>query len=113
MEIETYKSSTGKDPIWEYIESQDEKTQKKILWQLRRVDSGDIGKLIMARILEKMTTNKPDIFEMKVKYSGKEHRFLGGIVRSSFYITHAFKKKEQKTRNGDINLAQERLKRIM
>lgn len=114
MQIQLYESSSGRKLILEYIASQDdEKAKKRMVRLLERLESSSFGQLRKANILEKMITSKPDIYEAKVKHNGMEHRFLGGLVGQCYYVTHAFPKKEQKTRDKEIALAQQRLKEFM
>jgi phage-related protein len=112
MKVETYELSNGRDPVGEYVEAQDPKTQKKMLYQLERLESVDPPSLMRAGILTKITNSNPSIYELKISYNKKEHRIFGGFVDSCFWLVHAFLKKEQKTRESDIRLAEQRLKEV-
>lgn len=112
MNVETYESSNGRDPVGEYVEAQDPKTKNKMLYQLERLENGDPASLIRAGVLEKITNSNPSVYETKIPYNKKEHRIFGGFVNSCFWLVHAFLKKVQRTRDKDIKLAEQRLKEI-
>jgi phage-related protein len=109
MKVEIYELSGGRDPVGEYIEAQDPKTKNKMLYQLERLENVDPSSLMRAGILEKIKDSNPGVYELKISYNKKEHRILGGFVHSQFWLVHAFGKKQQKTKNSDIVLAEQRL----
>lgn len=112
MKVEIYQLSGGRDPIGEYMESQDLKTRNKMLYHLERLENMDPSLLMRAGILEKIRDSNPGVYEIKVSYNKKEHRIFGGFVRSAFWLVHAFTKKQQKTKDADIALAEQRLREI-
>jgi phage-related protein len=102
-----YITSSGANPVQDFLDALADKQVEKVLWVLRlikemdRVPSSYFKKLI----------NTDDIWEVRVTISGNILRVLGFMDQNSFVIlTNGFHKKSQETPRSEIDLAENRKK---
>ncbi len=117
MVVETYETAEGKSPVKEYLSSLGnqygnklgEKTKKRILKNLDRLEKEGFALLRTSDIFSKVS-GFDNIYALKTKFNGMEHRILCGKFRSAIYLLSGFSKKGQKLKDSDIETASERLK---
>lgn len=85
-----------------FLRSLDVKARKKILYNMQRVEMGEIDK----ELFEKLNEN---IWEFRTIYNGVKYRLLSfwdPDTRSLIVATHGFTKKVQKTPSKEISKAE-------
>lgn len=104
-QIVFYKTSMGRSPIDEFLDTLSSKQAQKAAWVLKLVEDLD---LVPSEYFQKMS-NTDDLWEVRVKAGSNIFRFLGFFDGSKLLVlTHVFQKKTQKTPQQAIRLAEER-----
>jgi phage-related protein len=105
IEIDFYKTDSGKNPIIEFFDSLSGKQLQKITWVLELLeDTGSISKQYFKKLI-----NTDDIWEIRIIYSGNIFRLLGFFfAKNHLILTNGFQKKTQKTPKSEIELAVKR-----
>ena len=100
--VKFYRNSrTGKEPVLEYLEKLDIKNRAKILKYIEflREHQGYLDEPYSRHIQGK-------IRELRVDFSGNRHRiFYFAFMHKVIILLHAFRKKTDKTPDGEINKA--------
>ena len=100
-EIELMENNKGKCEALEFIEKQNDKTQKKIYYVLKLVEDLEI---VPREYLKKL---KGNIYEIRIQMANNIFRFLSFFHKGNLVIvTHGFQKKSQKTPPGEIDKAE-------
>ena len=90
----------GRNPVEDYVGSMtDKKAAKKILHNLERLEQQGFGLLRASDIFSKVTD---DLYELRIPYSGLQHRIMLGKIGSKLYAIDAFSKKQQKLTQQEI-----------
>lgn len=90
------------DEAMDFIRSLPEKAQKKIVYNINRVKSGELDK----ELFEKLSDT---IWELRTIYNNVKYRLLAfwdTEIRSLVVVTHGFTKKTQKTPPKEIAKAE-------
>ena len=104
-EIKFYRTPSGSSPIEEFLDSLGAKQAQKVTWVLNLIEELDV----VPKQYFKKLSGTDDIWEVRVIQSGEIFRLLGFWEGSNFIVlVHAFKKKSQKVKRSDINLAERR-----
>ncbi len=107
--ISFYKTSSGKCPVKEHLDSLSDTQVTKITWVLKLVRE---TQNISTKYFKKLV-NTDDILEIRVSVGKNLFRFLGFIQNQELSIlTNSFQKKTQKTPGKEIKLAENRKKII-
>lgn len=106
MEIELWENTRGESPVAKFIENQEPKTRKKILWVIDRLEEEGI-KLLFTNFMKKLQGYK--IHELVIPFRGVFYRIFFVIRNHKALLIHAFKKKTNHTPRGEISIT---LKRI-
>ncbi len=107
--ISFYKTSSGKCPVKEHLDSLSDTQVTKITWVLKLVRE---TQNISTKYFKKLV-NTDDILEIRVSVGKNIFRFLGFIQNQELIIlTNSFQKKTQKTPRKEIKLAENRKKII-
>jgi len=100
-----YETSSGKSPIFEFIQSFEMKTRAKI--------TSTIDLLIEHGINLGLPYSKKlvgsDLWEIRILGTNNIRIFYVAIINRQFLLLHGFKKKKQKTDKREIDLAEKRL----
>jgi phage-related protein len=105
--IEFYRTSSGKCPVEEFLDSLSDQHAQKVVWVLRLVERMEI---VPQQYFKKLVGTS-DIWEIRAQIGGMSYRFLGFFDRSTtLVLTTGFSKKQQKTPAREIELAIERRK---
>jgi len=100
-EIELMENSKGKCEALEFIEKQNEKTQRKIEFVFKLVEDLDV---VPTEYLKKL---RGSIYEIRVQMANNIFRFLSFFHKGNLVVvTHGFQKKSQKTPQGEIDKAE-------
>lgn len=103
--IKFFKTSTGKSPVDEFLESLSTKEACKVFWVLRLV--AELPS-IPAEYFKKLK-NTDGIWEVRASQANNEFRLLGFFDDGNLVIlTNGFAKKSQKTPLEQIALAEQR-----
>ena len=104
-EIKFYKTSSGKSPIEDFLDSLSSKEVQKITWVLTLIEEMET---ISTKFYKKLT-NSDGIIEVRAQIGKNNFRFLGFEYKDTFVVlTNGFKKKDQKVPKSEITLAQQR-----
>ncbi len=104
-EIVFYRTSSGKCPVEEFLDSLPAKEARKVTWVLRLIE--DLPR-IPRQYLKKLT-NTDDIWEVRISIAGNMFRILGFWDGPRLIVlTHAFQKKTRKTPRQAIKIAEAR-----
>jgi phage-related protein len=104
-EVLFYKTSTGRSPIQDFLDSLSAKQAQKVVWVLKLVEDLDI---VPGQYFQKMA-NTDDIWEARVRVGSNIFRLLGFFDGAKLVVmSHAFQKKTQKTPRQAIQLAEQR-----
>ena len=103
--VNFYKTSEGKSPVAEFLDSLTAKEAQKVIWVLKLVEEMD---RVPATYLKKLT-NTEEIWEIRVQAGNNIFRLLGFFDGDNLVVlNHAFQKKTQKTPARDIKIAEQR-----
>jgi len=104
-EIKFYKTSSGKSPIEDFLDSLSAKEAQKVTWILSLIEEMEI---ISTKFYKKLS-NCDNIIEIRVQIGKNNFRLLGFEYDNTFVIlTNGFKKKDQKVPKYEISLAEQR-----
>lgn len=100
-----YETSSGKSPVFEFIQTFEMKTRARI--------TSTIDLLIEHGINLGLPYSKKlvgtDLWEIRILGTNNLRIFYVAIVNKQFLLLHGFKKKKQKTDKREIVLAEKRL----
>ena len=100
-----YKTTGGKSPIGDFLDTLSAKQAQKVTWVLNIIEGLEI---IPGQYFKKLV-NTDDIWEVRVKIGSNIFRLLGFFDGSKIVVlSHAFQKKTQKTPRQAIQLAEKR-----
>jgi phage-related protein len=106
-EVNFYKTSSGRSPITDFLDSLSGKELQKIAWVLEIIEEFDT----VPKQYFKKLVNTDDIWEVRVVLSSNTFRLLGFFDGKNLIIlTNGFAKKAQKTPLKEIKLAEKRKK---
>ncbi len=104
-EVIFYKTSSGRSPIEEFLDTLSSRQAQKAAWVLCLIEELDI---VPRQYFQKMV-NTDELWEARVKTGSDIFRFLGFFDGSKLIVmAHAFQKKTQKTPLQAIKLAEKR-----
>jgi phage-related protein len=100
-----YRTSSGSSPVEEFLDGLGDQHAQKVAWVLRLVERLD---RVPEQYLKKLVGTE-QIWEIRIQMGGKKFRLLGFFDGSVLLIlTSGFVKKQQKTPQKEIELAQRR-----
>ena len=103
--IRFYRTPSGRSPVEEFLDSLSDKHAQKVAWVLRLVERLDI---VPQQYFKKLV-GTDDLWEIRVQVGGNNYRFLGFFDGSALLVlTSGFSKKQQKTPQREIDLANQR-----
>lgn len=104
-QINFYRTSSGRCPVEEFLDSLNGKQAQKVVWVLQLIEDLDI---VPRQYLKKLV-NTDDIWEIRVQFGGNNFRLLGFSEGEELLIlTSGFAKKTQKTPPQEIATAEQR-----
>jgi phage-related protein len=96
-----YKTSSGKVPVQEFLDSLNSKHAQKVAWVLELIERLD---QVPVQYFKKLKSTD-DIWEVRARVGSNSFRLLGFIDNDEFVIlTNEFAKKSQKTPKKEIKL---------
>jgi phage-related protein len=103
--IEFYKTSTGKCPVEEFLDSLSDRHTQKVAWVLRLIERLEI---VPQQYLKKLAGTE-DLWEIRAQIGGNSYRLLGFFDGPQLLIlTSGFVKKQQKIPVREIEVAYRR-----
>jgi phage-related protein len=109
-EIQFYRSSSGRCPIEEYLDSLSGKQVQKVAWVLKIIEEWEV---VPTKYFKKLV-NTDEIWEVRVQLGNNIFRLLGFWEdKQVVVLTHGFTKKAQKTPKNEIELAEQRKKEYL
>ncbi len=104
-EIVFYKTSSGKSPVEEFLDSLSSKEAQKVAWVLSLIEDMES---VSTKFYKKLS-NSGGIIEVRAQIGKNNFRLLGFEDNGTFVVlTNGFKKKDQKVPKSEISLAQQR-----
>lgn len=98
-----YRTSDGRCPMQEFLDSLPGKTARKVAWVLRLVEDLDI---VPALYFKKLVGTE-EIWECRIAFGSNAYRiFCFFVEKSVIVLTHGFVKKSQKTPYSEIKKAE-------
>ncbi len=97
-----YKTSEGKCPIKDFLDSLDGKVAQKIVWVLNLLEDLDS----VPSLYFKKLTDTSGIWECRIKYGSNIYRIFCFMFKNNVVLTHGFIKKTQKTPQNEIKKAE-------
>jgi len=98
--IRFYRTSSGKCPVEEFLDSLSGKAAPKVTWVLQLFEESDA---IPERYLKKLTS---DIWECRIQFGGNTFRVLCFFDGPEVVLTHGFQKKTRKIPRIEIEKAE-------
>jgi phage-related protein len=109
-EIIFYKLPSGRIPIVEFLDNLTPKEAQKVTWVLKLIEEMEQ----VSTKFYKPLKNTDGITEVRIQIGKNNFRLLGFEHNSKFVIlTNGFKKKDQKVKKSEIELAQHRKKEYL
>lgn len=109
-EIIFYRTSSGKCPVEEFLDSLSAKQAQKVTWVVALVESLDI---VPKQYFKKLESTD-GIWEIRADIGKDSFRLLGFLHEGNLVIlTNGFAKKSQKTPAMEIHLAEQRKKEYL
>ena len=103
--IEFYRTSTGRCPAEEFLDSLSDRHAQKVAWVLRLIERIEI---VPEQYLKKLVGTE-DLWEVRVQIGGNSYRLLGFFDGPRLLIlTGGFVKKQQRIPVREIELAHQR-----
>jgi phage-related protein len=97
--VRFYRTSSGKCPVEEFLDSLSGKAAQKATWVLQLIEELDS---IPQQYLKKLTS---EIWECRIQFGGNIFRVLCFFDGAQVVLTHGFQKKTQKTPRTEIEKA--------
>jgi phage-related protein len=103
--IEFYRTESGKCPVEEFLDSLSDKHTQKVTWVLRLVERID---RVPEQYLKKLV-GTDHLWEIRAQIAGNSYRLLGFFDGAVLMVLPSgFSKKQQKTPQREIELAEAR-----
>jgi len=104
--VKFYKTSSGKVPVQEFLDSLSSKHAQKVTWVLELIERLD---QVPVQYFKKLKSTD-DIWEVRARVGSNSFRLLGFIDTNDEFVilTNGFAKKSQKTPKKEIKLAEQR-----
>jgi phage-related protein len=100
--IEFYRTSEGRCPVEEFLDSVPGKIAQKITWLLEILE---LKGVLPSNYFKKLKNS--DVWECRIQFGNNIYRILGFFDNKSFLVlTHGFIKKTQKTPKNEIERAE-------
>lgn len=107
-EVLYYQTERGESPVEEFLLSLSIKARAKGLAYIDQLEQ--FGNRLRSNIAAKV---EGDLWELRPEFGGVEHRFLYfTFIDRKIVIVHALKKKRQKLKATDIEIAQKRISEV-
>ena len=104
-QINFYRTSSGRCPVEEFLDSLTGKQAQKVAWVLQLIE--DLN--TVPRQYFKKLVNTDDLWEVRIQFGGNIFRLLGFLDGEDLLIlTSGFAKKTQKTPPQEIATAEQR-----
>ncbi len=107
MKIVFWKSSNGRKPVQEYIDSCTPKEQDKIIRQVYLLE--EHGYLAMSKQGDFEKIDDVGVWEFKIDYRNLRFRIFCGLEKGMYVLLHIVRKTYKKLKRRDIKLAVDRL----
>ena len=105
-EIVFYRTSSGKCPVEEFLDSLSAKQAQKVTWVMSLVETLDV---VPKQYFKKLESTD-GIWEIRIDLGNDAFRLLGFMHKGNLVIlTNGFAKKTQKTPASEIRLAEQRM----
>jgi len=109
MLFETLCDSNGVDHVELFIEALEDETAEKVLKKLEAFEQLTFAEHMSAEHIKKI---EGKLFEVRIRINADCYRFFGTTRGDTFYMVHAIKKKADKPKRKDIDLAVRRISNL-
>ena len=104
-EIKFYRTTSGRIPVKDILDSLSAKHAQKVIWVLELVEKMD---QVPIQYFKKLKSTD-ELWEVRARVGSNSFRLLGFIDNEEFVVlTNGFSKKSQKTPRKEIELAEQR-----
>ena len=97
-----YKTTDGKCPVQEFLDSLPGKVAQKIVWVLKLLEDLEI---VPSYYFKKLVGTE-EIWECRIQFGSNAYRIFCFFMGSSVVLTHGFLKKSQRTPTHEIRRAE-------
>ena len=97
-----YKTTDGKCPVQEFLDSLPGKVAQKIVWVLKLLEDLEI---VPSYYFKKLVGTE-EIWECRIQFGSNAYRVFCFFMDSSVVLTHGFLKKSQRTPTHEIRRAE-------
>ena len=97
-----YKTTDGKCPVQEFLDSLPGKVAQKIVWVLKLLEDLEI---VPSYYFKKLVGTE-EIWECRIQFGSNAYRIFCFFMDSSVVLTHGFLKKSQRTPTHEIRRAE-------
>ena len=111
MEVEFWKTKTGRAPVFKFIKKQPAEASARLLHDLEHLEKQGLKLQIYPRKLKALTGYK-GLWELKTDFKGVFYRIIFCVKDGKAWLLEAFKKKDNHTRLKYINVALKRQKSL-
>lgn len=109
MEFESKLIPDSRDFVEDFLDGLDDEVSFKILDKMSNLSQLTFLELARAEHIKKIDG---DVWEVRIPIKRECYRFLSYIEHQTIFMVHAIKKKTQKLKRKDIDIAQERIKLV-
>lgn len=107
LRVKFYQSSTGREPVREWLNALAAPDRKAIGNDIKTVQFGwPLGMPLVRKLA-------PGLWEVRMQITNGIARILFTVVGAIMVLLHGFVKKSQKTPADDLALAQQRLRHVL
>lgn len=107
MEVEFWKTWSGRSPVYKFLENQSSDASARIMKDLDHLKKQGLRLLINPNKLKSLTGYK-DLYELKTDFRGVFYRIIFCTKHDKAYLLEAFKKKSNDTKADYIDKALKR-----
>ena len=102
-----YRELSGREPVLEWIKDLSKKDRLRVGTDLQTLQYGWPMGMPLVRSLGK------GLWELRIKLDNKIARIVFVVEKAQIFVLHGFIKKTQKTPQQDLELALDRLKKLL
>ena len=109
MLFETLSDGSGIDHVEQFVCALDDEVAEKVLQKLEAFEQLTFAEHLRAEHIKKV---EGKLFEVRVRIKEDCYRFFGTARSNTFYMVHAIKKKTDKLKRKDIEVALRRISNL-
>jgi phage-related protein len=107
MEVEFWKTWSGRSPVYKFLEKQPPDASTRMLKDIEHLEKQGL-KLAVNPNKVKALTGYKDLYELRTDFKGVFYRIIFCVNNGKAYLLEAFKKKRNDTKPNHIQTALKR-----